>query len=95
MTPPQSSSNSTASSSRPSTGAIAPGASLLQQRIQERKGESRRQSLRASIGAAGVDRGPNSPAMVNGERRPSSSGGMGVKQVEEVSTTNAMLQDFT
>jgi len=73
-----------------STRAPSGGASLLQERLRERKVESARQSRRRSVDMD-AERGIQS-SPVRGpreDRRPSSSGivaakGMGVKQIEEV-----------
>jgi hypothetical protein len=102
MTP--TSSNSSAAhlptrSQNSSARAPSGGASLLQERLRERKVESARQSRRRSIDM-GAEKGPQSSPVRGGgnreERRPSSSGiiagkGMGVKQIEEVSWS-AVLQ---
>lgn len=77
----------------PSSG----GASLLHERLRERKVESARQSRRRSLdlssnGEKGVQSSPVKASGGRGEeRRPSASGiaagkgvGMGVKQIEEV-----------
>ena len=71
------------------------GASLLQERLRERKVESARQSRRRSVdmtgnGERGVQSSPVKGSSGKEERRPSSSGvtagkGMGVKQMEDVS----------
>jgi len=64
------------------------GASLLQERLRERKVESARQSRRRSVDLGGERGVQSSPVKAKEERRPSSSGagkGMGVKQIEEVS----------
>jgi hypothetical protein len=97
MTPQSSSNNSSAAVNippRPNTGRAAPGASLLQERLRERKVESARQSRRRSVdmgGERGVQSSPiKASASAREERRPSSSGpgkGMGVKQIEEVGYT--------
>jgi hypothetical protein len=94
MTPTSSNSSAAhlpARSQNPSTRAPSGGASLLQERLRERKVESARQSRRRSIdmdNERGVQSSPVRGARE--ERRPSSSGiaagkGMGVKQIEEVS----------
>jgi len=98
MTPTTSSSNSSSAHlpARTAGGSRAPssgGASLLHERLRERKVESARQSRRrsADLGSNG-DRGvQSSPVKGREERRPSSGGvaagkgmGMGVKQIEEV-----------
>ena len=92
---PTSSNSSSAHLPRANVGARPPsGASLLQERLRERKVESARQSRRESVDmGAGEREAQGSPVklvMARDERRPSSSGvaagkGMGVKQIEEVS----------
>jgi hypothetical protein len=92
---PSSSNSSSANLPRSNTGARAgSGASLLQERLRERKVESARQSRRRSVDLGARDReiqsSPVKAKMEREERRPSSSGvtpgkGMGVKQIEEVS----------
>lgn len=85
MTP--SSSNNSSSVNLPRNQSLsrgAPGASLLQERLRERKGENlaRRGSIDTTERTL-----PSSPLKGKEERRPSSSGtgkGMGVKQIEEV-----------
>jgi len=63
------------------------GATLLQERLRERKVESARSARRASLDMNGESAVPSSPMTAAGERRPgSSSKTMGVKQIEEVST---------
>jgi len=63
------------------------GATLLQERLRERKVESARSARRASLDMNGESAVPSSPMTAAGERRPSSSSKtMGVKQIEEVST---------
>lgn len=70
----------------------ASGAALLQERLRERKEEMARKERRGSMDlTANMERGSHSsPAKIADHRRPSSGGvngrGMGVKQVEEVST---------
>jgi hypothetical protein len=95
MTP--SSSNSSSANlprSNLGTGArAASGASLLQERLRERKTESARQSRTRSVdlGRERVLSSPVKEKLAREERRPSSSmgvsngKGMGVKQIEEVS----------
>ncbi|KAE9365705.1 hypothetical protein N431DRAFT_352554 [Stipitochalara longipes BDJ] len=96
MTPTSSNSSAAhlpARSQNSSTRAPSGGASLLQERLRERKVESARQSRRRSIDMD-AERGVQS-SPVRGpreERRPSSSGivaakGMGVKQIEEQVST--------
>jgi len=84
-------------SARGSTG----GASLLQERLRERKVESARQSRRRSVDmSAAGDRGVQSSpvkASLREERRPSSGGmgsgkGLGVKQIEEVCLFRKVLE---
>lgn len=93
---PSSSNSSSANLPRSNAGARAgSGASLLQERLRERKVESARQSRRRSVdlstgGDRGVQSSPVKAKIDREERRPSSSGvtpgkGMGVKQIEEVS----------
>jgi hypothetical protein len=91
---PSSSNSSSANLPRSNGGARAgSGASLLQERLRERKVESARQSRRRSVDlgdGGGVQSSPVKANMIREERRPSSSGvapgkGMGVKQIEEVS----------
>ena len=96
MTPSSSTNSSTAHLPRSNVGARATsGASLLQERLRERKVESAQQSRRRSVdldaGQRGVQSSPVKALMSREERRPNSSGvtaakGMGVKQIEEVST---------
>lgn len=71
------------------------GASLLQERLRERKVESARQDRRRSVDMAGghpqIQSSPVNGSRRREERRPSSSGvttskGMGVKQIEDVSS---------
>jgi hypothetical protein len=78
----------------PSSG----GASLLHERLRERKVESARQSRRRSVdlGSNGERGVQSSPVKGREERRPSSSGitagkGMGVKQIEEVCSSMKYL----
>ena len=95
MTPSSSTNSSAAHLARSNTGVRAgSGASLLQERLRERKVESARQSRRRSVDLSAAERGvqssPVKANMAREERRPSSSGvtagkGMGVKQIEEVS----------
>lgn len=92
MTPTSSNSSAAhlpARSQNPSTRAPSGGASLLQERLRERKVESARQSRRKSIDMDAERGVQSSPVRAREERRPSSSGiaagkGMGVKQIEEV-----------
>lgn len=96
MTPSSSTNSSSAHLPRSNTGVRAgSGASLLQDRLRERKVESARQGRRRSVdlgaGEREVQSSPVKAIMAREERRPSSSGvtagkGMGVKQIEEVST---------
>jgi hypothetical protein len=102
MTPASSSSSAAHLPNRTQgTSARAPsgGASLLQERLRERKVESARQSRRRSVDV--TERGvQSSPVKANSgreERRPSSSGivagkGMGVKQIEDVSRFSTLAQ---
>lgn len=95
MTPGSSTNSSSAHLPRSNAGARATsGATLLQERLRERKVESARQGRRRSVdldaGQRDVQSSPVKAAMAREERRPSSSGvtaskGMGVKQIEEVS----------
>ena len=96
MTPTSSTNSSSAHLPRSNNAARgASGASLLQERLRERKVESARQIRRMSAdmgdGGRDVQSSPVKAHMIREERRPSSSGvgpgkGMGVKQIEEVST---------
>ncbi len=93
MTP--SSSNSSAVNLPRPNGPRGSGASLLQERLRERKVEAARQGRRGSIDlSANMDKSvqssPVKAARELDQRRPSSGGkvsgkGMGVKQIEEVS----------
>ena len=86
------------------TGSVA---SLLQERLRERKVESARQSRRRSVDLDNGERysksSPVKANMVREEKRPSSSGlipskAMGVKQIEEVSrqfVTYALNTEFS
>lgn len=93
MTP--SSSNSSAAHLPRTNSMRGSGASLLQERLRERKVEAARQGRRGSVDlSASMERGiqssPVKAARDLDQRRPSSGGvngrGMGVKQIEEVST---------
>ena len=100
MTPTSSNSSSAHLPARSAgtNGTRAPtsgGASLLQERLRERKVESARQSRRRSIdlsnGEKGVQSSPVKGSAGRGEERRSSvggvtagKGGMGIKQMEEV-----------
>ena len=65
------------------------GASLLQERLRERKVESARSARRASLDLGGESTIPSSPMAVTGEKKAGSgSKAMGVKQIEEVSSLN-------
>jgi len=64
---------------------MSSGATLLQERLRERKVESARSARRASLDMNGESTVPSSPMTATGDRRPSSSNkAMGVKQIEEV-----------
>lgn len=92
MTPTSSNSSAAhlpARSLNPTQRAPSGGASLLQERLRERKVESARQTRRRSVDLDNERGVQSSPVRgTREERRPSSSGmgkGMGVKQIEEVS----------
>jgi len=92
MTPTSSNSSAAhlpARSQNPAPRAPSGGASLLQERLRERKVESARQTRRRSVDLDNERGVQSSPVRgTREERRPSSSGmgkGMGVKQIEEVS----------
>jgi len=78
------------------------GASLLQERLRERKVESARSAKRASLDPNGESAVPSSPLTATGDKRPSPNNkAMGVKQIEEVSTiwqklsTHHLLNHFS
>jgi hypothetical protein len=95
MTPASSNSSAAHLPARPHdliVRAPSGGASLLQERLRERKVESARESRRRSVDMTerAVQSSPVRTSSGRDERRPSSSGilagkGMGVKQIEEVS----------
>jgi hypothetical protein len=74
-------------------GPSTSGASLLQERLRERKVESARQSRRRSIDLTSTEIGPqSSPTKAPSRPGTSATGkGMGVKQVEEVGYTGILL----
>lgn len=91
----QSSSNNSSSANLPPgphSGRVVSGASLLQERLRERKfSESAKQSRRQSVDTSRAALSSPSKSSGREERRPSSSGpgkGMGIKQIEEVSLTS-------
>jgi hypothetical protein len=103
---PTSSNNSSAhlpprTTQNPSIRGPSGGASLLQERLRERKVESARQSRRRSVdmsasGERGVQSSPVKASNGREDRRPSSSGvttgkGMGVKQMEDVSMSQGTV----
>jgi hypothetical protein len=95
MTPASSNSSAAHLPARPhdlTARAPSGGASLLQERLRERKVESARESRRRSVDMTerAIQSSPVRTSSGRDERRPSSSGilagkGMGVKQIEEVS----------
>lgn len=94
MTPTSSNSSAAhlpARSLNPTPRAPSGGASLLQERLRERKVESARQTRRRSVDLDNERGVQSSPVRgTREERRPSSSGmgkGMGVKQIEEQVST--------
>ena len=95
MTPTSSNSSAAHLPARREGRTPSAGASLLQERLRDRKVESARQSRRRSVdmdAERGIQSSPIRQSSVREERRPSSSSngakgmgmGMGVKQIEEV-----------
>lgn len=89
MTPTSSSNSSSAHLPGRRAPSASGGASLLQERLRERKVESARQSRRRSVDLSDGDRGVQSSPVKGSGRESVSNGvavgkGMGVKQIEEV-----------